>query len=152
MTTGLHSRELVVSDAPDRADVQFIEDRIDEFNISHTGITDARLLSILIRDDDDRVIAGLHGWTWGRCCEIRTLWVHEQVRGFGVGTRLMLTAEAEAERRGATQIVLSTHSFQAPDFYRRLGFEVVGAVDDYPRGHTSIYLRKRLHDPAIKPR
>lgn len=149
MTTGLHSRQLVVTDAPDRDDVQFIEDRIDEFNISHTGITDARLLSIVLRDDDDRIVAGVYGWTWGRCCEIRTLWVHEQLRDLGVGTRLMLTVQAEAERRGATQIVLSTHSFQAPDFYHRLGFEPVGVVHDYPQGHTSIHLRKRLHDAAI---
>src|SRR5689334_4522125 len=116
---GLHSRGLQLSGAAAREDIQYIEDRIDEFNISHTGITDARLMTIVLRDDDDRIIAGLHGWTWGRSCEIRTLWVHERLRGFGVGTRLMLTAEAEARQRGATQMVLSTHSFQAPGFYRR---------------------------------
>ena len=143
-TAGLHTRDLIVTDTPARADVQFIEDRIDEFNISQTDIDDARLLSIMLRSDHDGIIAGLYGWTWGQCCEIRTLWVHEQLRGVGVGTRLMLTAEGEAKRRGAKQIVLSTHSFQAPEFYRRLGFEPFGAVDDYPRGHASIHLCKRL--------
>jgi N-acetylglutamate synthase-like GNAT family acetyltransferase len=144
VTTGLHSLPLALTDHPARDDVQFIEDRVDEFNLARTGITDARLLSIMLRDDDDRVIAGVYGWTWGKCCEIRTLWVHQRLRGFGVGTRLMLTVEAEAHRRGATQIVLSTHSFQAPDFYRRLGFEPVGQVENYPAGHQSIYLRKQL--------
>jgi N-acetylglutamate synthase-like GNAT family acetyltransferase len=148
-TIGLHARGLRLSDAATREDIQYIEDRIDEFNITHTGITDARLMTIVLRDDDGRIIAGLHGWTWGRSCEIRTLWVHERLRGFGVGTRLMLSAEAEAQRRGATQILLSTHSFQAPAFYRRLGFEIVGEVADHPRGHRSLYLRKGLDDPAI---
>ena len=135
---------MAILDTPDRRDVQFLEDRIDEHNLSHTGITDVRLLAIVLRDDHDDIIAGLYGWTWGGCCEVKTLWVHEQWRGHGLGTRLMTAAEGEARVRGASQIVLSTHSFQAPDFYRRLGFEPVGHVDDYPVGHQSIYLRKRL--------
>jgi N-acetylglutamate synthase-like GNAT family acetyltransferase len=136
--------QIAILDTPDRRDVQFLEDRIDEFNLSHTGITDVRLLAIILRDDRDDIIAGLYGWTWGQCCEVKTLWVHDQWRGHGLGTRLMAAAEHEARARGATQMVLSTHSFQAPDFYGRLGFEAVGHIDDYPVGHQSIFLRKRL--------
>ena len=152
VTIGLHSRPLLLTDAASREEVQYIEDRIDEFNVARSGSADARSMTITLRDDDEGIVAGLHGWTWGRACEIRTLWVHVQLRGFGVGTRLMLAAEAEALKRGARQIVLSTHSFQAPDFYRRLGFEIVGQVDDYPTGHDSIYLRKRLDDHTIMRR
>ena len=136
--------QLVVSDAPTARDVQFLEASIDEFNLSHTGIRDVRLLSILVRDRDDAIVAGLFGWTWGGCCEVKTFWIHERYRHRGLGTRLMKAAETEARARGAAQMVLSTHSFQAPEFYRRLGFEVVGYVDDYPIGYQSIYLRKRL--------
>ena len=136
--------QLSVLDTPDRHDVQFLDDRIDEFNLSHTGITDVRLLAIILRDAHANIVAGLYGWTWGRCCEVKTLWVHEQWRGQGLGTRMMTAAEDEARTRGAAQMVLSTHSFQAPDFYRRLGFEPVGHIEDYPIGHQSIYLRKRL--------
>jgi GNAT superfamily N-acetyltransferase len=135
---------LAVLETPDGHDVRFLEDRIDEYNLATTGITDVRLLAIILRDPDGSITAGLYGWTWGRCCEVKTLWVHQRRRGQGLGTRLMAAAEAEAHRRGAAQIVLSTHSFQAPDFYRRLGFEPVGQVEDYPVGHRSIYLRKRL--------
>lgn len=135
---------LIVSDTPDREDIRFLEERVDEHNIAHTGITDARLMAIVVRDDDGDIIAGLYGWTWGGCCEVQTLWVHTASRGTGMGTRLMQAAEAEARARGATQMVLSTHSFQAPEFYRRLGFAVVGRVEGYPAGHASIYLRKLL--------
>jgi ribosomal protein S18 acetylase RimI-like enzyme len=38
-----------------------------------------------------------------------------------------------------------THGFQAPDFYRRLGFEQVGELKDYPRGHSDVVFRCRLH-------
>jgi len=136
--------QLSIVDAPDRRDVEFLEDRLYEYNVERTGIADGRLLAILLRDRDDDLIAGLYGWTWGHCCEIRTLWVDEQWRGQGLGTRLMAAAEAEARARGAVQMVLSTHSFQAPDFYRRLGFEPVGTIEEYPAGHQHIFLRKRL--------
>jgi ribosomal protein S18 acetylase RimI-like enzyme len=134
-----------ILETPDAQDVTFLEDRLDEYNLSRTGITDVRMLAIFVRDEGGAIIAGLHGWTWGRCCEVKTLWVHEQWRGQELGTHLMAAAESEARARGATQMVLSTHGFQAPDFYRRLGFEIVGQVDDYPVGYQSIHLRKRLH-------
>ena len=52
--------------------------------------------------------------------------------------------EAEAKARNCRQIVLETHSFQAPGFYRKLGFEVIGTVDGYPLGHQYLTLVKRL--------
>lgn len=135
---------LVVDEMPDPRDIQFLDDRIYEFNVSATGIADARLLAIILRDDDGSISAGLYGWTWGRCCEVKTLWVDERRRGEGLGTRLMAAAEVEARARGATQMVLSTHAFQAPEFYRRLGFEAVGHYEDYPQGYRSFFLRKGL--------
>ena len=135
---------LTVVDNPERRDIELLEQRIDEHNMSTTGIRDARLLAIIVRDDHAAVIAGLYGWTWGGCCEIQTLWVHERWRRHRLGTRMMEAAEGEARTRGATQMVLSTHSFQAPEFYGRLGFVEIGRVEDYPAGHSSIYLRKTL--------
>ncbi|HET9798540.1 MAG TPA: GNAT family N-acetyltransferase [Gemmatimonadaceae bacterium] len=139
-----HLEALPILETPDPHDLQYLDDRIYEYNVARTGIADARLLAILLRDDDGQIVAGLYGWTWGRCCEVRTLWVHERRRGQRLGTRLLEAAESEARERGALQIVLSTHDFQAPEFYRRLGFEAVGQVDEYPVGFRSIYLRKRL--------
>jgi ribosomal protein S18 acetylase RimI-like enzyme len=136
---------LQILEQPARCDVQFLDDRIDEENMARTAIRDARLLAIFRRDDQNVIVAGLYGWTWGRCCEVKTLWVHERWRKRGLGTRLMAAAEDEARRRGATQMVLSTHSFQAPALYRRLGFELVGRIEEYPVGHQSLLFRKRLH-------
>jgi len=140
----LHFEQLSILDNPDSQDIQFLDDRLYDFNVERTGITDGRLLMIILHDRDNNIIAGLYGWTWGRCCEIKTLWVHKQYRGQGLGMRLMAAVEEEARTRGAEQIVLSTHSFQAPDFYRRLGFEPVGYIEDYPVGHQHIFYRKRL--------
>jgi ribosomal protein S18 acetylase RimI-like enzyme len=66
-------------------------------------------------------VAGLHGWTWSGWLKINYLWVSVEERGRGRGRQMLLMAEAEARKRGCSHATLSTYSFQAPDFYRRLG-------------------------------
>lgn len=65
----------------------------------------------------------------------------------GLGTRLLAAAEHEARLRGCRQILLMTFTFQAPAFYSTHGFEVIAVVDDHPRGHKNLRMRKRLGDP-----
>jgi GNAT superfamily N-acetyltransferase len=122
----------------------FLEEQINEFNFATTGFRDGRWLAILLRDDDGRIVAGLGGHTWGGTAEVRFLWVDAPRRRAGLGRRLLRAAEEEARGRGCGKLVLSTHSFQAPDFYRALGYTEVGRFADYPRGHGQIFLEKTL--------
>ena len=136
--------ELGIETQPTAEQIQYLEDRLYEFNVQATGINDGDYLAIFERDANGRITAGLCGTTWGGCLEIRQLWVDAPLRGAGMGSRMLAAAEAEARLRGCEQILLSTFSFQAPDFYARFGFEVQSVVTDYPRGHRSLQLLKRL--------
>ena len=133
-----------VDENPSDSDVHFLDDRINEYNVERTGVTDGRVVSFFVRDDGGAIVAGLYGWTWGGCCEIRYLWVRDDYRNRGLGKVLMNAAENEARSRECRQIVLDTHSFQAPRFYQGLGFEIIGSHPDYPDGHSKHYLRKAL--------
>jgi ribosomal protein S18 acetylase RimI-like enzyme len=122
----------------------FLADRIYEFNIKATGYFDGKLLAGTIQDDAGEIIAGINGYTWGGCCEIIHVWVHEQHRGQGLGTALVRSAESEAVCRDCEQVVLMTHSFQAPGFYEHLGYKRKYAIDNRPKGYTDIVYVKKL--------
>jgi GNAT superfamily N-acetyltransferase len=125
----------------------FLVERIYEFNAQATGYFDGRLIGGQMRDEAGDVIAAINGHTWGGCCVVAHLWVHELHRGRSLGRLLAQAIEAEASRRGCEQIELSTHSFQAPAFYERLGYEKQAVIHGQPKGHANIAYVKRL-DPC----
>ena len=75
---------------------------------------------------------------------IELLSVPEQGRGQGVGSELMTMAESMAKEKNCLGIWLDTFSFQAPEFYKKLGFSQFGEIVDYPPGHRRHYFQKRL--------
>ena len=135
--------QIEVEPAP--ADIRILEDHLLDYGVEQTGFDDGKWLSIFVRDDKGEIVAGLHGWTWCGACRIQIVWVHKDLRGQDYGTRLLDAAEREARARGCDQILLDTYNFQAPLFYQKLGFEVIGVAKDYPRPpHSSYHLRKAL--------
>jgi len=136
--------DLLIESQPAAADVEFLDDRLYDYNIAQTGYQDGQRLTIFVRDAQQTIRAGLDGWTWGGSGEIRSLWVDMALRGQGVGAKLMQAAEREARGRGCRQLMLGSFSFQAPQFYQSLGYEVFAVLDDHPHGHRLYMLYKRL--------
>jgi GNAT superfamily N-acetyltransferase len=124
----------------------FLDDRIYEFNARATGYSDGKLLAGCVRDAHGDVNAGFSGHTWGGCCELSYVWVHERYQGQSVGRRLLEAAEGEARSRECKQVVLATHSFQAPGFYERLGYERKFVLEGVPLGHQKVIYVKRLQE------
>ncbi|MGC5563962.1 GNAT family N-acetyltransferase [Streptomyces sp. FR-108] len=94
---------------------------------------------------DDSVAGGLVGHTWATWLHVAYLWVDERHRGTGLGSHLLTRAERLAvSSRGCRGSRLETWDFQAPDFYRKQGYEVVCAIPDYPPGITEYTLTKSL--------
>ena len=137
------------SDAECEALGAFLADRIYEFNAKATGYDDGQLVGGCVQDDAGDIIAGVNGHTWGGCCELSHVWVDERYRGLGLGAALLRAAEAEALARGCTQVVLATHTFQAPGFYERMGYERKYAIGGRPKGYADIiYVKVLRPSPA----
>lgn len=62
---------------------------------------------------------------------------------------MLRAVESHAREKCCHLVLLSTHTFQAPRFYARLGYEPVAQIEDYPVGHADIFFAKRL---GILPR
>jgi len=129
---------------PASEDLQFLDDQINEYNMAQTGYYDFQWLAIFVRNEAQRIVAGITGFTWGGSCKINTLWVHPDLRGQALGKTLLEKAEQAAHARGCHVVVLESHSFQAPSFYQKQGYTVAGVRPDYPAGHADYFLYKRL--------
>ena len=92
--------DLTFDTDPDLAHIRLLEERLYEFNVQATGISDGELYGIFLRDAGGTVIGGADGWTWGATCYVRHLFVPEALRKQGYGTKLMDRIEQEARARG----------------------------------------------------
>jgi GNAT superfamily N-acetyltransferase len=140
----MQTPDLIIEDNPSPSDIDFLEDQINAFNIASTGINDWRALAIFARDDAGRIVAGLTGGTWAGYLEVKALWVREDLRGQGMGRRLLLAAEQAARARGCAQVLLDTHDFQAPEFYKKLGYIIFGVFEGIGGRYNRYYLSKKL--------
>ncbi len=102
-----------------------------------------RPLTLALRRDG-AFIGGLVAQTFMGWLAVDGLWVAAEHRGQGHATALMARAEAEGRARGATDCVLDTFSFQAPGFYRKLGYRDFARLDGFPAGHCRHYMTKSL--------
>jgi GNAT superfamily N-acetyltransferase len=101
-------------------------------------------LSVVARDENGSLMGAALGRTvWG-WLHVSELWVEESHRRKGIGKSLMVAAEQAALERGCHAAYLDTFDFQAVPFYERLGYSVMGTLQDFPLGHVRLFLQKRL--------
>lgn len=125
------------------AEVSALEDKFNDFNASRTGFHDAASIGFQL-ELHGKIVGGVAGFTWAGFCELRQLWIDEPFRRSGLGTELLNRVVAEARARNCSHIYLATYSFQAPEFYKKFGFEAVAVIDGRPPGHQDIIMRLSL--------
>ncbi len=105
---------------------------------------DGKLMIRLADPRSGALIGGLYGERFHGWLMVRYLAIPSELRGQGLGSRMLEMAQDHALSRSCRGLWLDTFSFQAPDFYRRHGFESFGQIDGYPGSHSRIFMLKRL--------
>jgi GNAT superfamily N-acetyltransferase len=98
----------------------------------------------LLRDEAGSILGGLTGYVLYDWMFIQFVSVAAELRGQGLGKMLMQKAEDWAREQGLGGMWLDTFAFQAPDFYRSLGFVEFGTIENHPSGSRRIFFQKRL--------
>ena len=129
---------------PSEKEIEFVRKALAHFNDGCVGADGHMPINIVEYDGDGNVIGGILGGTYWGWMYVDILWVHEDHRKKGIGSRLLAEAEREAVRRGCHHVHLDTMSWQAPEFYKRHGYEVIGALPDIPKGNQKFLLMKAL--------
>lgn len=120
-----------------------------QFQLTVEQMAEPAVTLFVARDDDGRAIGmgalKVHDSGPG---EVKRMYTLPEVRGQRVGARILARIEELAREKGLTRLVLETG--EAPGFepawriYERGGFQVCGAVLDYPDSGWSRFYEKKI--------
>lgn len=80
---------------------------------------------------------------------IKYLFVEENYRGQGIARQLMNHALEFGKKRGCQFAFVETMSFQAPEFYQKMGFVIEFSRPGYARNTMFHYLKKTIDGLAV---
>ncbi|CDN73961.1 GNAT family N-acetyltransferase [Elizabethkingia anophelis] len=98
----------------------------------------------IVMHDGEKIVGGIIGRSLWGTLEIKRLAVHPDYRNKGIGSKLIYAAETEAKKRKCSYLSLNTFSYQAPEFYEKLGFIKIGTEKDFPRGFSRYFYQKKI--------
>jgi ribosomal protein S18 acetylase RimI-like enzyme len=124
--------------------LKVINKGLNECNGKKIGRFNWKDLDIQAVDAQGKMVGGLVSGTYWGWLFVKSLWVAEAYRNKGLGTELLQKAEVLAKKRGCQYVHLDTFSFQAPQFYRKLGFKRFGSLKPFPKKSTRYFLYKKI--------
>ena len=95
-------------------------------------------------DDEGKIIGVITGRAYYNEVHIGDLIVDEQCRGTGLGSRLVRTVENTYKGKGYDIVTLTTFGFQAPEFYKKLGYTVEFIRECRDPKLSKYFLKKEL--------
>lgn len=125
-------------------EASYVRNKLIEYNAMYVPNGIYEEVNLCLKNDNGDIIAGLVGaicWNW---MEIDILWVEEKHRKLGLGKRLLHEAEKIAKLKECAFIKLNTFSFQAPEFYKKYGYQEMAVIENAPLGSNHYYFKKDL--------
>lgn len=108
---------------PDEEFYSIIDTEFNKF-ASENGVTCNYIPFTFVAKEDNEVAGIITGHSYYKEVHIGDLIVFEQYRNKHIGTKLIEKVENYYKNKGFENINLTTYNFQAPEFYKKCGFEV----------------------------
>lgn len=123
----------------------YVGRQLREFNYRYVGeYPEVQYIRLNARDVDGDVVGGLRAIVAMYWLRVEVLWVSEGARGSGIGSRLLIESENRAVALGAKNAALETFEWQAPQFYKKHGYEEAARLENYIDGFYLSMLQKQL--------
>lgn len=123
------------------AESAYIHEKLRAFNARY--MHDSEDFNFHIEEDGE-IIGGIVASSLSDALEVEFLYVDVRHRGKGLGHRLLTHVEALARQKGLRRVLLNTYSFQAPEFYKKLGYAEVLKIDPAFEDYAQSYFMKIL--------
>jgi GNAT superfamily N-acetyltransferase len=108
-----------------------------------SGDTSATSINLGLKDASGNLIGGLHSWTTLNNLIFEYVWIDEEHRRKGFGTRLMQEVERIAKEKNCIASQAYCFSFQAPEFFQNNGYLMLGVSHGYPEPFKEYYFIKK---------
>lgn len=102
----------------------------------------------LLAYEKRKLIGSIVGKIFFNWLHVDLIWVQDEYRRQGVGRQLMTLAQDKAREMQLSGIEVWTQSWQAPEFYRKLGYEEFAVIDDFTPGRKRHAFRLHLAEAA----
>ena len=120
-----------------------VEVDLAQFNIDQGHPANGALFTIYAMDGEEYLGGATFGMKWDY---INVDYLYVQDKGAGTGRALMQAIEDFARENNKVGIYLTTSEYQAPDFYKKLGFIETGRIPKYVDGMDEILMVKKLQE------
>lgn len=80
--------------------------------------------ALMLTDENGTAHGAISAYTWYAEVYVDDLWIDKSLRGKGYGRMLLQYLEEHFKNKGYNNINLVTNAFQAPDFYKKCGYQV----------------------------
>ena len=107
-----------------------------------SGILDP--ISFYIKNQEKEIISAIVCQPFWGALHIKYVWTHYKNRKEGYSSRLMEEVFRYAKKYKFSFIYVETLNFQAPDFYKKFGFEIEFIRKGFSKDVAFFYMRKNL--------
>lgn len=135
---------LVYEENPSPSDEAILFNGIVESAAINKGMGRTNPFAYFIKDQNDKIVAGLKGFIYYGCLEIDLLWVADEFRHKGWGTILIRETENLGREKNCKFISVNTMEWEALTFYQKLGYQIEFVQGGYEKDTKMCYLRKNL--------